>query len=336
MKLETDLILAGDIGGTKTNLAVYALDSGLKNSLASASYASGGYADLDSILAEFLADTGLKVRRAAFGVAGPVVAGQAKITKLPWTINSRLLRQKFGFSRVVLVNDLVATAHGLSALGADDFVSLNGGAMRAEMPQVIIAPGTGLGETFMLWRNGRYLPYASEGGHPPFAPADKLQDRLLAYLRPKYSVISNDLLGSGRGIPLLYTFLRKIKHADEIASVALELAASTDKTPIIVRAALAASPSPLCVATLELFVSILASESANFALKIMAGGGVFLGGGMSPRILPVLRKKFMAAFARHDVLRDLLVDMPVQVIMEPKTALLGVAGLLSHMGVVGS
>ncbi|NOX25208.1 MAG: glucokinase, partial [Deltaproteobacteria bacterium] len=199
----------------------------------------------------------------------------------------------------------------------------------------IIAPGTGLGETFMLWENGRYLPYASEGGHTPFAPADKLQDRLLAYLRPKYPVISNDLVGAGRGIPLLYNFLRQIKHADEIASVALELAKSKDPTPIIVRAALAASPSPLCAATLELFVSILASESANLALKIMAGGGVFLGGGMSPRILPILREKFMAAFARHDVLQDLLADMPVQVIMEPKTALLGAASLLMNPGVVG-
>jgi len=324
---EHNFILAGDVGGTKTNLAVYSAGSDLGHPLFSATYASGDYGNFGTIIAEFLADSKFNVQRAAFGVAGPVLDGRAKITKLPWIIDRHLLEQDFGLSQVIVVNDLVATAYGLPALGQDDFVSLNPGIRRDKAPQVIIAPGTGLGESFMLWENGRYRPYSSEGGHTPFAPADELQDRLLAYLRPKYSTISNDLVGSGRGIPLLYEFLRDIGYAKELEAVARKIASRSDQTPAIVQAAMSPQASPLCVATLDLFVSILASESANLALKIMATGGIFLGGGMPPRILPFLKNKFMTAFIGQDTLRELLADMPVQVIMEPRTALLGAARL---------
>ncbi len=321
-------ILAGDVGGTKTNLAVYSDGSDLGYPLFSTTYISGNYRDFGTIISEFLADSGFTIQRAAFGVAGPVLDGRAQITKLPWIIDRHLLQRDFGLSQVIVVNDLVATAYGLPTLGEDDFVSLNSGIRRAKAPQVIIAPGTGLGETFMLWENGRYRPHSSEGGHTPFAPADELQDRLLAYLRPKYSTISNDLVGSGRGIPLLYEFLRDIGYAKEFETVAQKIASCPDQTPVIVQAAISPKSSPLCVATLDLFVSILASESANLALKIMATGGIFLGGGMPPRILPFLKNRFMAAFTGQDILCELLADMPVQVIMEPRTALLGAARLL--------
>jgi glucokinase len=325
---KNNLILAGDIGGTKTNLAVFSKSDGLAKPLASATFASAKYSDLAAILRAFLDDAGLQVGWAGFGVAGPVFDGRAKITKLPWTIDSRSIQDEFGLNQVAIVNDLVATAYGLSVLQTADFVSLNTGNSRPEGAQIIVAPGTGLGETFMLWENGTYRAYPSEGGHTPFAPANELQDRLLGYLRPRHLAISNDLVGSGRGIPLLYEFLRDAEHIEEDEEVRQELATCGDQTPVIVRAALSTPASPLCVATLDLFVDILASESANLALKIMATGGIFLGGGMPPRILSFLQKRFMTAFIGCDVLRDLLADVPVQVIMEPLAAMFGAASLV--------
>ncbi len=322
-----DLILAGDIGGTKTNLAVYS-NLGLASPIASATYVSAEYETLAEILKEFCNKFDLKVKRAAFGVAGPVINGRAKITKLPWTIDPMTLQKYFGFEQVIIVNDLVATAHGLAVIGDSELVTLNSGQPAEKSPRVIIAPGTGLGETFMVWKNGAYKPYPSEGGHTPFAPVNDLQDRLFAYLRSDNQGISNDLVCSGRGIPLLYKFLHHIKYAEELDSVRRKLSANSDLSPMIVEAAMAAAPSPLCAATISLFVSILASESANFALKTMATGGVYLGGGMPPRIIPFLKKNFMDDFLGQKVLRDLLADMPVRVIMEPKTALLGAASLL--------
>ncbi len=325
---DDNLILAGDIGGTKTNLAIFSQKSGLENPVASATYASGDYTDLAVMLADFLDSIALKVRQAAFGVAGPVFDGRAKITKLPWIIDRCLLEKEFGLDNVIIVNDLVATAHGLPTLGSQDLLSLNSVHGRQEAPQAIIAPGTGLGETFMIWEGNRYRPYPTEGGHTPFAPANELQDRLLGYLRARYSEVSNDLVCSGRGIPLLYGFLREIEYAVESESVAMELASSLNLTPVIVRAALGDNSSPLCVATLDLFTSILASEAANLALKTMATGGVFLGGGMPPRIVPILQRNFMTSFIGRGVLRELLAEIPVQVIMNPMTALLGAARLL--------
>ncbi len=322
-----NLILAGDIGGTKTNLAVYS-NLELSSPIASATYASSEYETLSQILKEFSHKFDLKVKRAAFGVAGPVINGRAKITKLPWTIDPMTLEKDLGFEQVIIVNDLVATAHGLAVIGNSEFVTLNSGQPAEKSPRVIIAPGTGLGETFMVWENGAYKPYPSEGGHTPFAPVNDLQDRLLAYLRSDNQEITNDLVCSGRGIPLLYKFLHHIKYAEELDSVRHKLSSNIDLSPIIVEAAMATIPSPLCVATINLFVSNLASESANLALKIMAAGGVYLGGGMPPRIIPFLKKNFMDDFLGQRILQDLLADMPVRVIMESKTALLGAASLL--------
>jgi len=319
------LILAGDIGGTKTNLAIFDRDRGLAHPVASGTYASGQYSDLTEMVGEFLGTADLFVGQAGLGVAGPVLDGRARITKLPWTVDSGQLREAFSLSEVVIVNDLVATANALPVLGADDLLNLNPGRPQEHAPQAVIAPGTGLGETFMLWDGSRYQPYPSEGGHALFAPANKLQDMLLNYLRGQYTLISYDLICSGRGIPLIYEFLQKIEYAEEFETVSTRLATAADPTPIITKAALAAQASPLCLAALELFAAILAAEAANLALKVLARGGIFLGGGMPSRILPVLQKNFMPDFIGQRLLAELLADIPVQIIINTKAALLGAA-----------
>ena len=323
-----NLILAGDIGGTKTNLAVFSRELGLGKPLASDTYASAAYAGLEEMIGEFLGSAGLAVSQAAFGVAGPVLDGQARITKLPWTVDSLRLKESFSLSQVVIANDLVATASALPVLGDDDLVSLNPGRRQQHAPQAVIAPGTGLGETFMLWDGSRYQPYPSEGGHALFAPANELQDKLLSYLHRGHASISYDFICSGRGIPLVYEFLRGIDYAEEFEEVSARLGAAADASPVITEAAMAEQPSPLCAAAIELFAAILAAESANLALKVLARGGIFLGGGMPARILPVLRKNFMADFIGHRVLSEMLADIPVQVIINPKAALLGAARLI--------
>ncbi|HFQ80987.1 MAG TPA: glucokinase, partial [Desulfobacterales bacterium] len=203
----------------------------------------------------------------------------------------------------------------------------NPGREQAGAPRAVIAPGTGLGESFMLWENGAYRSYASEGGHSLFAPASALEDELVCYLRPRYAVISNDMLCSGRGIPLLYEFLRQ-RQAWPSAEDNAAISRAADPAPLIAAAALTEPPSELCLATMELFVSLLAAEAANLTLKVLAAGGIFVGGGIPPRIMPLLNRFFMPSFIGRGVLHDLLADIPVRVIKNPQTALFGAAGLL--------
>jgi len=323
-----ELFLAGDIGGTKTNLSIFSPVQGIRAPLAAVSYKSADYDNFSLMLREFLTEAGLKIKAAAFGVAGPVAGGRAVITKLPWIIDAACLQDEFGLDKVVVVNDLQATACGISSLTAAELVTLNPGREQAEAPRAVIAPGTGLGESFMFWENGAYRPRASEGGHSLFAPATAIEDELLCYLRRRYTVITNDMLCSGRGIPLLYEFLQQ-RQSWPAAKESAAISRAADPAPLIAAAALAEPPSELCLAAMELFVSMLAAEAANLALKVLASGGVFVGGGIPPRIMPLLSRCFMPAFIGGGVLRDFLTDIPVRVIKNPQTALLGAAGLLS-------
>ncbi|MFW8600549.1 glucokinase [Desulfobacterota bacterium M19] len=322
------LFLAGDIGGTKTNLAIFSSVQGIRAPLTAVSYKSSDFDDFSLMLREFIAGSGLKVKAAAFGVAGPVTGGRAVITKLPWTIDAARLRDEFHIDKVVVVNDLLATARGISSLTAAELITLNSGREQAGAPRVVIAPGTGLGESFMIWENGAYRPCASEGGHSLFAPATALEDELLCYLRRRYTVITNDMLCSGRGIPLLYKFLQQ-RQPWPTAKESPAILRAADPAPLIAEAALAEPFSELCLAVMELFVSLLAAEAANLALKVLAAGGVFVGGGIPPRIMPLLSRCFMPAFTGGGVLRDFLADIPVRVIKNQQTALLGAASLLS-------
>ena len=352
------MLLAGDIGGTKTNLAVYLPEAGPRSPLAQATFPSTSYPSLAAIVREFLShgDSTLRapgaLRAASFGVAGPVVAGRAEITNLPWTIDAHDLSESLGIPTVRLMNDLVATANAVPSLGADDIHTLSKGRHVPHGAIGVIAPGTGLGEAFLVWNGSSYQAFASEGGHCDFAPVDCLQQGLQSYLWEQNSPadveaqphVSIERVCSGRGVPSLYAYLRDTNFAEEPAWLAEELASAHDPTPVIVRAALGSAghapnatgippgadaplvPVQLCAGAMDLFLAILGSEAGNLALKVLATGGVYLGGGIPPRILPSLESgSFLDAFRWKGRMSDVLADIPIHVITNPQVALIGAA-----------
>jgi glucokinase len=324
------MLLAGDIGGTKTALALFSPQTGPYRPLLKATFPSSRYDRLEAIVREFLSHTDMPVERACFGVAGPVVARRAKITNLPWELDKANLQQEFGWEAAWLLNDLEAVAYAVPILEADNIHTLNAGTPMPGGNMAVIAPGTGLGEGFLTRDGSRYRAHASEGGHASFAPIDRLQIGLLTYL--------HEVLGHGHvsvervcsrllGIPNIYNYLKTTGLADEPAWLAEQLAVAQDATPIIVGAAQdTARPSALCAATLQTFVSILGAEAGNLALKVVASGGVYLGGGIPPRILAELKQgPFMESFRHKGRFKELLVQAPVHVILNPQAALLDAA-----------
>jgi glucokinase len=332
------MLLAGDIGGTKTNLAVYAPAAGrLGEPRLEKTFPSAEYPSLEAIIQDFLQGTEIKIEHAAFGVAGPVVEGTASITNLPWNMSEEQLTAALDIPSVQLLNDLAATAYSVPYLTADDLCTLNEGEPDPHGAVAIIAPGTGLGEAFItVDASGRYSVHPSEGGHSDFAPTTIEEIELLRYLlehrgpvreeHQRYVHVSYERICSGRGLPNLYAFL-KHRGLPEPEWLALRLAGESEPTPIIVDAALdTENPCELCQATLELFVHILGAEAGNLALKVLATGGVYLGGGISPRILSTLRNgRFREAFERKGRFGHLLSKVPVHVIRNPKAALIGAA-----------
>ena len=337
------MLLAGDIGGTKTNLAVFSPKDGPRAPLAEVTFPSADYPSLEALVREFLAQVDLKVEQASFGVAGPVAAGQAKITNLPWVMEETQLREALNLSSVRLLNDLAAIAHAVPFLEPADLHTLNVGQPTPGGAIAVIAPGTGLGEAFLTWDGTCYRAHASEGGHADFAPTNPFEVELLRYLQERFEHVSYERVCSGRGLPNIYAYLKDSGYADEPVWLTEQLAAAGDPTPVIVNAALrqpfdgaqdeaqdaaldSERPCELCVATLNAFVSILGAEAGNLALKVLASGGVYLGGGIPPRILPALEQKpFREAFRHKGRMSDLLVRVPVHVILNPKVALLGAA-----------
>ncbi|HLN14597.1 MAG TPA: glucokinase [bacterium] len=321
------MLLAGDIGGTKTALGVFSPEAGPRAPLAEATFRSSDYESLEAIVQEFRRRLAQPIDRASFGVAGPVVGGTAKITNLPWTIDETHLRQLLGLQRVRVVNDLVAIASAVPDLDASDLHTLNTGRAVPDGAIAVVAPGTGLGEAFLTANGGRYQAHPSEGGHCDFAPRGATQWGLLESLARDGSHVSYERVCSGIGIPRLYAHLKAAGTAPEPAWLTGQLAAAADPTPVILRAATEhVPPAELAAATLALFVSILAAEAGNLALKVLATGGVYLGGGIPPRILPALDAGgFMAAFRDKGRLSALLDAIPVHVITRPDVALTGAA-----------
>jgi len=329
MTRRSAMLLAGDIGGTKTNLGIFSVQTGPHLPLAEATYLSANYPSLEAIARDFLSRTDLRVEQASFGVAGPVVAARATITNLPWVIDGAQLQRALDLSSVRLVNDLAAIAHAVHFLKPDELHTLNEGQPSPGGAIAVIAPGTGLGEAFLTWDGSRYHAYPSEGGHADFAPTNPLEIELLRYLHSRlgFEHVSSEQVCSGRGLPNIYAYLRDSGAFYEPRWLAEQLAAADDPAPTIVSAALAEEkPCEICAATLEAFVSILGAEAGNLALTVMASGGVYLGGGIPSRILRVLEQEgFMRAFRNKGRLADLLAKMPVHVILNPKVALIGAA-----------
>jgi glucokinase len=321
------LLLAGDVGGTKTSLALYETESGLRVPLSEARLPSAEYGDLASLVLEFLSQTEQRPTHACFGVAGPVVDGHVSVTNLPWVIDERELEARLGLAPVRLINDLESIANAIPLLGAEDLHVLNHAPPEETGAIAVVAPGTGLGEAFLTWDGTRYVAHPSEGGHVDFAPTNPLEMGLLKYLWERYEHVSYERVCSGLGIPNIYAYLRDSGYAAEPAWLAQELAQVEDPTPIIVNTALDQSkPCELCLGTLDTFVSILGAEAGNLALDTLATGGVYLGGGIPPRILPALeRAHFMRSFYNKGRFGELLARIPVHVIMNPNVALLGAA-----------
>jgi glucokinase len=323
------IILAGDIGGTKTDLAVFSSEEGTDLPLAGATFPSGDFPDLESLVREFLSrnGSGMKVEHAVFGVAGPVIGGGATITNLPWTVDESTLGKALGISSVHLINDLLACACAVPSLRAGDLHTLNDGVPEPGGAKAVVAPGTGLGEAYLTWDGTRYQARSSEGGHTGFAPANDLETDLLRHLQRRFDHVSYERVCSGMGILNIFNYLKESGYAEGTGRVEELLDGVKDPVPVIIRSALDAdSPCKLCLGTLNLFISILGAEAGNQALKVMASGGVYLGGGIPPRILPALQTgPFMDAFRRKGRMSELMDRIPVHVIMNPKAALLGAA-----------
>ncbi len=322
----TLLLLAGDIGGTKTDLAVFSSDRGPRAPLAEATFPSARYPSLEALVREFLAQVGLSVARASLGVAGPVVAGRAKITNLPWVIDEARLGEALRFLSVRLLNDLDAIAHAVPLLEPGDLERLQAGNPVPGGAIAVIAPGTGLGEAFLTLDGTRYRAHPSEGGHADFAPSNALELDLLRFLQQRFDHISYERVCSGRGLPNIYTYLKEAGYAEEPGWLAEALAHAEDPTPVIVQGALQDPSCALCAATLNTFTSILAAEAGNLTLKVLATGGIYLAGGISRRILPALTQgRFLETFRQKGRFTELLGRVPVHVILNPKVGILGAA-----------
>jgi glucokinase len=322
------MLLAGDIGGTKTHLAIFSAEKGPRQPLAEKKYASGDHPNLETIVQQFVAEFQLSPDRAVFGVAGPVVDGQASVTNLPWIIREGRLRAVLGIESVTLLNDLQSIAFAVPFLEAEDIHTLNAARPTRHAPIAIIAPGTGLGEAYLTWDGSRYQAHPSEGGHTDFAPTDALELGLLRYMLRRFDHVSYEKVCSGLGIVNLYHYLKAHGNAPEPSWLAERLATASDPTPVIVTAALQHDQEPcdLAVETLRLFVSILGAEAANLALKLMSSGGVYLAGGIPPRIVPWLEHTyFMQSFLNKGRFSTVLIRFPVHVILHRNAALYGLA-----------
>jgi glucokinase len=326
--MDTPLLIAGDIGGTKTDLAVYSASSALREPLTHAKFHSADFPSLQAMVTQFLASAGLSVELGAFAVAGPVVDGRARTTNLPWVMDERSMARDLKLGAVRLLNDLEAVALAVPILGPSDLVTLNEGSAVAGGAIAIIAPGTGLGESFLTWNGSRYVAHGSEGGHSDFAPNDALQVRLLQYLQRRFDHVGVERVCSGNGLPNIYEFLRDAEGIPEPAAVTERIATAADRTQAIVEAANDSSaPSERCRETVKILTSILASEAGNLALKVFATGGVYLAGGVALHLLDDLKNtRFLESFTRKGRFKELMGRVPIHVI----TARAALAGAATH------
>ncbi|MBI3083031.1 MAG: glucokinase, partial [Candidatus Omnitrophica bacterium] len=303
------MILAGDIGGTKTNLAYFKANGGRLVPVAQRSVSSADYPGLEAIVQEFLKNQTVELTAACFGIAGPVVDGRCQTTNLPWVVDARTLQRTLKLEGVSLINDLEATAYGVQTLPEEAFAVLNAGDPQPHGTIAVIAAGTGLGEAALIWNGQRYQAVASEGGHADFAPRNELEMELLRYLMKQFGRVSYERILSGPGKVNVYQFLKDTGRGEEPAWLT-ELVAHGDPSPVISEMALNGR-SELCVQALKLFTSIYGAEAGNLALKYLARGGVYLGGGIAPKMLPLLQDgTFMQVFADKGRLSELLFRIP--------------------------
>ena len=318
------MILAGDVGGTKVDLALYDFINGKLQYTRDKVYKAKDYPGLEVIVKEFLGAD--KVSAACFGVPGPVRDGRLRLTNLPWTLDSRELSKNLGIDHVFLINDLEANGYGIAELTPEQIYTLAEGDASQTGNRALIAAGTGLGQGLLIWNGRIHVPYPSEGGHADYAPRNEDEIDLLRFLKEKYNGrVSFERVVAGMGLTSIYEFLRDVRGMEEPAWLAEKIAGVSDPNSVITENALSAK-SEICEKALDMFVSAYGAESGNLALKVLSVGGLYVGGGIAPRILEKLKDgAFMKAFTDKGRLSQLLINMPVRIILESRAALMGAA-----------
>ena len=318
------MILAGDIGGTNARLAYFQPQNGHLRLVSEQTFPSREHSELGEIVSQFVDDSGTRPDAACFGIAGPVRNGRVETSNLPWVIEQSLLAKQIHLPATLLINDLEASAWGIGALAAGDLVPLNRVSGPAVGNQGVIAPGTGLGEAGLFWDGNRHQVFACEGGHTDFGPQGDLEIELLRFLQARFGHVSYERILSGPGLVNVYEFLLASGCGKESPEFAAALTQG-DPAAVISKAALDGT-QVLAQKALELWVSVYGAEAANLALKVMATGGLFLAGGISPKILSKLTGPlFMRAFLAKGRLQSLMEVIPVQVVTNEKAGLLGAA-----------
>ncbi len=324
-------VLAGDIGGTNARLAVVEVGGPAGTRIVhQARYPSSAAPGLASLVTRFYQETGARPGVACFGIACPVVDGDCQAPNLPWTVNRQALAREIGIPRTTIINDFGAVGHGLQSLSDDEVVVLQQGSAIEGGPLALIGAGTGLGQSFLLKEGGRYAVHPSEGGHADFSPTNALERDLLAFLALEFGRVSWERILSGPGLGNIYRFLKSSGVAEEQAVVRDEMAAN-DPAPVITRHGLAGT-DPLCLRTLEVFASAYGSAAGNLALSVLASGGVYISGGIAPKIIRQLSSGvFMQAFLNKGRLSGVVARMPVRVILTDDVALYGAAAVAAHL-----
>lgn len=318
------MILAGDVGGTKCNLALFAEKNGKLDPVYRQRFASKDFAKFDLIIKEFARQAtphlnGDKIRAAGFGVAGPVINNRIHATNLPWVIDAETLSNELGVKIIALMNDLGATGHSLEHLPPEDFVVLNAGKAVPGASRALLAAGTGLGQSILFWDGNRYRVVPSEGGHSDFAPHTDQQIELLKFMRKRYPQVSWELILSGRGFRTIHEFLSPTVRHPVFEDP------DADPAPFITKSGLA-KECPICVQTLDLWTEIYGAEAGNLALKVLALGGVYVAGGIAVKILPKIKDgTFFKAFRDKWHFTEMLSNIPVSVVLNESAPLIGAA-----------
>jgi glucokinase len=313
------VILAGDIGGTKTNLGMFEEKQGKLARVTEKRYPSREHAGLEEIVADFVKVTGLKASAASFGIAGPVVNNHVRTGNLPWFVDGSVMAKQLGLGRVRLLNDLEAAAYGVGVMEPSDLETLNPGVVAPQAPRAVIAAGTGLGEAILFWDGSKHIPTATEGGHADFAPHTDQQIELWKHIKARNEIVSNELILSGRGFRTLHEFINPAVRHPGFDDPGVDVA------PTITRLALS-KECPVCVAALELWVDIYGSEAGNLVVRSVARGGLYVAGGIAVKILPLLKTgRFVAAFQQKEKMAEFLAQVPIQVVLDEECPLKGAA-----------
>lgn len=317
------MILAGDIGGTKTNLGLFEMAGGSMRMIREDSFPSRDYTGLEAIIAEFIGDERPPISAACFGIAGPVVEGRSVTPNLPWVVDSLTVARTIKVESVALINDLEATAHGIFELKPEEMLTLNEGDSSTGNA-ALVAAGTGFGVASLFWDGREHIPSASEGGHVDFAPRNEIEIDLLKYMQTKHKRVSVERVLSGPGLFNIYSFLVDAGYAQESPAIAEEMR-EDDPSKVIANAALSRE-CELCVKALDMFVAIYGAAAGNVALLLKSTAGLYVGGGIAPKIIEKLKDGlFIESFMDKGRLTPLVTNIPVRVIMNDKTALLGAA-----------